>query len=207
MRVLRLAAAVVVIAGCGGGGDGGGPSGNPTVTSVSISPNAAQSVTVGGTVSFSAQAFDAQNSPLARTINWTTSNQAAVTLSSATGASVTATGAAAGSSQIRASVGTIQSSAVTVTVTSGGGQNPSSASVTATANNAFSPATVTIAPGGTVTWTFAALHNVTFTSSEPPGGDISDRDSGSASRTFPTAGAFPYTCTLHAGMNGTVNVQ
>jgi plastocyanin len=27
------------------------------------------------------------------------------------------------------------------------------------------------------------------------------------SRTFPAAGNFPYNCTLHAGMNGTVNVQ
>jgi plastocyanin len=58
-----------------------------------------------------------------------------------------------------------------------------------------------------VTWTFAETHNVTFNAAAPTGGNIPDTPSGSVSRTFPAAGSFPYRCTLHAGMNATVNVQ
>jgi plastocyanin len=84
--------------------------------------------------------------------------------------------------------------------------------VTATAQNTFVPATVTIAPGGMVTWTFGAQppegHNVTFTGTTPtPPPNIGNSINTTASRTFPNAGSYPYTCTLHAGMNGTVNVQ
>jgi plastocyanin len=205
MRVLRLAGAVILVTGCGGGGGGGTPPPPPPpppVTSVTISPATAQSITVGGTVAFSALTV-----PAGRTITWSTSDQSKVSLSATSGASVTATGVAAGASQIRATSETVQSAQVTVTVTGGGGQNPSTASVSATASDTFNPSSVTIAPGGTVTWTFAATHNVNFTGAEPPGGDIGDTPSGSVSRTFPTAGNFPYTCTLHAGMNGTVLVQ
>ncbi|MDQ3996731.1 MAG: plastocyanin/azurin family copper-binding protein [Gemmatimonadota bacterium] len=201
MRVLRLAGAVILVSGCGGSGGGGGTPPPPPVTSVTISPATAQSINVGGTVAFSAQTV-----PAGRTINWSTTDPSKVSLSATTGASTTATGVAAGASQIRATSGTVQSAPVTVTVTGGGGTNPSTASVAATGTT-FNPSTVTIAPGGTVTWTFAETHNVTFGAAQPTGGNIPDTPSGSVSRTFPTAGNFPYTCTLHAGMNGTVNVQ
>jgi plastocyanin len=206
MRVLGLVAAGVIVGGCGGGGNGGTPPPPPPppVTSVTIAPATAQSINVGGTV-----AFSATTAPAGRTVTWTTSDQSRVSLSATTGASVTATGVAAGSSQIRASSGTVQSALVTVTVTGGGGggPNPSTATVSATANNTFVPATVTIAPGGTVTWTFVIEHNVTFGTNEPTGGDIPNTASGSVSRTFPNAGTYPYDCTLHPGMSGTVNVQ
>jgi plastocyanin len=211
MRVLRLVGAVVIVAGCGGGGDGGGgtPPPPPTVASVVINPAAAQSITVGGTVSFSAQPQTAQGSPLSRTVSWTTSDQSKVSLSATTGTSVTATGVAAGTSQIRATSEGVQSTPVTVTVTAGGGPNPSTADVTATSPaNTFSPATVTIAPGGTVTWTIVDTHNVTFSGNAPPGGSSPPALTNTTfARTFPNAGAYPYTCTLHQGMNGTVNVQ
>jgi plastocyanin len=208
MRVLGLVGAVVIVTGCGSGGDGGGGTPPPpTVAIVAINPSAAQSIPVSGTIAFSAQPQGAGGSPLSRTVTWTTSDQSKVSLSATTGASVTATGVAAGASQIRATSEGVQSSQVTVTVTSGGGPNPSTADVSATAANTFVPASVTIAPGGVVTWSFAITHNVTFGTNKPTGGDIGNTDSGTASRTFPTAGTFPYTCTLHSGMNGTVNVQ
>jgi plastocyanin len=177
---------------------------------VVINPSAAQSITVGGTVSFTAQPQSAQGSPLSRTVNWTTSDQTKVSLSATSGSAVTATGVAAGTSQIRATSDGVQSGQVTVTVTGGGGgPNPSTAAVTATTSDTFSPVTVAIAPGGTVTWTFTSAreHNVTFTGTLPPGGNIGNSISTTVSRSFPNAGTYPYSCTLHQGMNGTVNVQ
>lgn len=85
---------------------------------------------------------------------------------------------------------------------------PSTATVT-TVNVSFSPATVTIAAGGSVTWQISgATHNVTFNAAAPTGGNIPDTDSGgSASRTFSTAGSYDYRCTRHNGMTGRVVVQ
>lgn len=72
-------------------------------------------------------------------------------------------------------------------------------------DNLFNPATATVAVGGTVTWTNngAVAHNVT-------GGDFASTNltpTQQFARTFPTAGTFNYSCTLHAGMSGTVVVQ
>ncbi len=210
MRVYRFVGAALVVAGCGGGGDGGGGGTPPpaAVSSVAITPSAGQSVTVGGTVAFSAQPRDAQGGNLTRAVTWTTSDAARVSLSATTGASVTATGVAAGSSNIRATSDGVQSAQVLVTVTGGGAPPPASASVTATAASTFDPTSVTIRTGGSVTWTFVATpeHNVTFTGAAPTGGNIGNTSGTSVSRTFPNAGAYPYNCTLHAGMNGTVNV-
>ena len=209
MRVLRLAVAAVAVTGCGGGDGGGGTPPPPAVSSVTITPATAQSITVGGTVGFSAQAKDAQGNNLNRTVTWTTSDASKVSLSATTGASVTATGVAAGSSQITATSELKPSTAVTVTVAA-----PSStANVVASSNaNTFVPDRVDIVANGTVTWTFGSRpHNVIFSASKPPGGDIGTPSSGvintTESRTFPTAGNFPYDCTLHAGMKGTVVVH
>ena len=196
-----------MVAGCGGGGGGGGGTPPPPpVSSVAISPAAAQSINVGGTVTFSAQTV-----PSGRSIIWTSSDLTKISLSATTGSPITATGVAAGSSQIRATSEGFPSTAVTVTVTAGGGPNPDQASVTATANDTFDPATVTIRPGGTVTWTFVPNrdHNVTFAAGgpQPTGGNISTTNNTTVARNFPNAGTYGYTCTLHAGMNGTVNVQ
>lgn len=74
-------------------------------------------------------------------------------------------------------------------------------------DNSFSPTSVTIVPTGTVTWNwtgggYGTAHNVTFTDA-----DSGDMTTGSFSRTFPNAGVYPYRCTNHQGMNGTVVVE
>ena len=111
-----------------------------------------------------------------------------------------------------------QHGTITVTAGGGGGGNPGSpgspgsppapakASVSL-ANKAFSPKTVTISVGGTVTWTNhdGMPHTVTSTSgafSSP----ILD-SGGTFKHTFAKAGTYPYICTLHSGMSGTVIVQ
>lgn len=74
--------------------------------------------------------------------------------------------------------------------------------------SSFSPTSLTIQPGGTVTWnnTSGILHNVTFTTSGSPA-NISNHTSGTNQRTFASAGTFAYNCTNHGGMNGSVTVQ
>jgi plastocyanin len=87
---------------------------------------------------------------------------------------------------------------------------PSGSTATVTTPNAtFSPSDITIAAGGSVTWQFSeARHNVTFQGTAPTGGNVPDQDPGtSASRTFPLAGTYNYSCTRHSGMTGRVIVQ
>ena len=89
----------------------------------------------------------------------------------------------------------------------GGNTQPARTTSVAVSDNQFSPASIQVATGATVTWTWvqgASLHNVVFSSG------TSSANLGSPAtytRTFPTAGTFSYQCTLHPGMNGTVNVQ
>jgi plastocyanin len=77
----------------------------------------------------------------------------------------------------------------------------------AISNFAFVPNPVTIAPGAMVCWTNqdVAPHNVT---SDQPGLFVSGTlNQGESFRhQFPTAGSFTYTCTIHYGMNGRVDV-
>ena len=69
---------------------------------------------------------------------------------------------------------------------------------------AFQPATVTIAKGGTVTWTNndGTAHTVKFSDSESQG----LQQGGTYSKTFDTAGNFSYICGIHTYMHGTVVV-
>lgn len=74
-------------------------------------------------------------------------------------------------------------------------------------NTKFNPASLTITVNTTVKWTNkdGMDHNVNSDSSLFNSGIISA--GGTYSRQFTTAGTFPYTCTLHANMNGTIIVQ
>lgn len=187
----------------------------PVLTSVRIAP-AAPGVTVGGTAQLTATPLDQAGQAMTGlpAAAWSTSDAARATVS-ATGL---VTGVAAGTAAITARVthgGVTREAAVTVTVGSTTAPppnpptSPSVATVT-TPGTSFSPANVTIATGGTVTWQFtgSSRHNVTFSGTAPTGGNIPDTDvGGSAARTFTAPGTYSYTCTRHSGMNGTVVVQ
>lgn len=71
----------------------------------------------------------------------------------------------------------------------------------------FNPQSITVTMGGAVTWANAdsAAHTVTF----DDGLDCGRLDQGgTVSRTFATAGTFPYHCAIHpTTMKGTVVVQ
>jgi trimeric autotransporter adhesin len=185
------------------------------LTSVRITP-AGGSVAVGGTLQLTATPLDQLGREMTgvAAAQWSSASTAAATV----GPTGAVTGLAPGTAAITARIshgGTAKEATVSVTVANGGTTPPpppgppSTATVT-TPGESFSPATVTIAAGGTVTWQFtgSTRHNVTFSGTAPPGGNIPDTNAGgTAQRQFTTAGTYSYSCTRHDGMNGTVVVQ
>jgi len=91
-----------------------------------------------------------------------------------------------------------------------GGATPTTVSIpmgAASLTAAYVPDSIKVPIGGTVNWTNndVIAHNVNSTTnvfSSPI------MEAGATfSQTFMTAGTFPYYCTLHVGMTGTVTVQ
>ena len=85
-------------------------------------------------------------------------------------------------------------------------------------NNLFTPANVSVSSGTTVTWTWDSCsggdaygngqscvsHNVTF----DQGSSSATQSRGTFARAFPSAGTYPYHCTIHGlSMSGRVVVQ
>ena len=92
-----------------------------------------------------------------------------------------------------------------------GGTTPSTPGATTNAidvkDNSFEPAATTVNVGTTVTWTWRGfqIHNVTFSQSSL--GASADQAAGTHQVPFPTAGTFSYSCTIHAGMSGSITVK
>jgi plastocyanin len=94
----------------------------------------------------------------------------------------------------------------------GGGADSSGALDTASViifDNGYSPAAVSVAPGGTVTWVWTGnnAHGVTFDDGSITPSTI--QSVGSFTVRFPRAGIFSFFCTVHGRTveSGTVTVQ
>jgi len=90
----------------------------------------------------------------------------------------------------------------------GGGSGPVETTSVTVRDNFFDPAAIRVAPGATVTWTFSGndVHNITFSNQAIQGSD--NQSSGQHAAVMPEVpGTYAYSCTLHAGMNGSVQVQ
>ena len=75
-------------------------------------------------------------------------------------------------------------------------------------NNRFDPTAIVVSPSAVVTFTNndGIAHNVSFSDTNIP--SVPNWTSGARTATMPAAtGTYTYTCTIHAGMNGTVKVQ
>jgi plastocyanin len=176
----------------------------PVFTSVAVSPST-PSINVGATAQLTASALDQNGSAITGlpAATWTSSNTSVATVN----AGGLVTGVTAGPATITASMvsgGVTKTGTATVTVTA---VTAGGATVT-TPNSTFSPRTVTIVAGTTVTWQFSGQkHNVTFGALQPAGGNIPNTDPGNAvSRAFATPGTYDYQCTRHSGMTGQVVV-
>lgn len=70
----------------------------------------------------------------------------------------------------------------------------------------FAPGTVNVVPGTIVTW--SNRDNIAHTTTSNTNVWSNGLDpNGSFTRTFDARGSFPYHCTVHPGMTGTINVQ
>ena len=91
----------------------------------------------------------------------------------------------------------------------GGGTGPGGGggNTVTVSNNVFTPNATTVTAGTAVTWQWSSggiAHNVTFDDGQTSG----DKSSGAYTRTFGTAGTYPYHCTIHGpSMSGSVVVQ
>lgn len=75
-------------------------------------------------------------------------------------------------------------------------------------SNQFDPVNIVVAPSATITYSNAdgRDHDVTFANQTIT--SVSKWSTGDRTVAMPAAtGTYSYTCTLHAGMNGTVKVQ
>ena len=164
-------------------------------------------------IGFSAQATvsarDANNALVAlgnRSLTWSSTNTAVATVSSS---GVITTGGI-GSTQIRASVvegtTTVVGNATFTVVANADAKATVDVSMPGLT---FSPADIVLKVNGTVRFIFPSLaHNAVFTpriTGAP--GDINILSNQTVSRTFTTVGVFPFVCTLHNGMSGTVVVS
>jgi plastocyanin len=86
---------------------------------------------------------------------------------------------------------------------------PSATQICMTSSLTFNPSSLTVASGTEVTWRDGSdtPHTVTSDPSATESFDADISGGGTFSRTFNTAGSYPYHCELHSGMTGTVTVS
>ncbi len=94
-------------------------------------------------------------------------------------------------------------------ITGGPSEPLEDAFVATTAALRFSPASVELVQGGTVTWAFNPVgHTVTFTPQSGAPSSIGLSANTSIARTFASVGNFPYHCEIHPlTMTGTIIVR
>jgi plastocyanin len=172
---------------------------SPSVATVIITAPK-QTIAVGEPVQLSTAARDANGVTIGSAKFTYAAVPGGVVSVSSTGRAI---GVAQGSAAITATTGGVTSQPFLITVTSS-----SVAAVVTMQSNLFSPAQVTIRVGQTVLYDFPAdQHNVIFANRTGKPADIPVTSNTQVTRTFSTAGTFPYECTLHPGMNGTVIVN
>jgi len=81
---------------------------------------------------------------------------------------------------------------------------------TINANDAivFNPTSLSVAVGTTVTFNFQTItHHVVFDPANGSPGDLGEASNTSKTATFTAAGTFPFRCTIHPYMTGSITVH
>lgn len=210
MRYLVTLAALALATGCGGGTEP--EPGNPVMASVSGN---AQTADVGEEVTNPLVVRITQDGAAVsgRTVTWSVTagggsvDPASSTTDASGNASTTWTlGPSAGANTVQASSSGVTGSPVTFQATGEDDTPPPLEADVMVVDFQFNPSSSTIAAGGEVTWTWdpaSSGHNVTFAT----GPNSATQTTGTFSRTFTTSGSYPYECTIHPGMDGTIIVE
>ena len=107
---------------------------------------------------------------------------------------------------------TTEKPAETTEDTGGGGAEAKANAKVSMKDIAFNPSDVTVAKGGSVTWTNDESVGHDVTKESGPGPDFSSgdpggiADGGTFTQKFDTPGSIKFVCTVHPGMEGTVTV-
>ena len=198
-RTFRGTIALVMLAAAGCG-----ESGPNEAFTVEVTPTTAAlfSAAPGNSVDLVVVARDDGGQALpGGTKSFSTGNSAVATVSDA--GVVTAVGA--GTTQITASVerdGATASATTSVTV-----EDAVPAATVRAPAFVFTPGTVDVQAGGTVTWTMEEVHHTVAFQTPGAPDDIGELTNASESRTFPASGTYRYQCTIHAQMAGVVRVH
>ena len=110
-----------------------------------------------------------------------------------------------GNQVVTATVEGATNSPLSYTATAESAEPPAGATVQVLANNTFSPATVTVVPGGSVTWEWGegvGQHNVLPDAQEPAGSGILRDGPFTYTYTFNSPGTYRYYCLAHGGRGG-----
>ena len=193
-RTAGLLATTLVLAACGSSNPA-----SPAVFSVVITAPK-QTIAIGEPVQLVTTARDANGVTIGGAKITYAASPAGIVSVNTTGRVI---GVAVGSAQVTATSGGQSSQPFPITVTAG-----SVAGVVTMQANTFTPTQLTIRVGQSVLWDFPAdQHNVMFQNRTGKPNDIPTTSGQQVTRTFATAGTFPYDCTLHPGMSGTVIVN
>lgn len=194
VRTAGLLATTLVLAACGSSNPA-----SPAVFSVVITAPK-QTIAIGEPVQLVTTARDANGVTIGGAKITYAASPAGIVSVNTTGRVI---GVAVGSAQVTATSGGQSSQPFPITVTAG-----SVAGVVTMQANTFTPTQLTIRVGQSVLWDFPAdQHNVMFQNRTGKPNDIPTTSGQQVTRTFATAGTFPYDCTLHPGMSGTVIVN
>jgi plastocyanin len=131
-------------------------------------------------------------------------------LSRVTGTSYTDAGATGGTYHLTAYSGGGDESAPTPDVTAGSAPSsgPAASADVSVTSNRFTPATVDVRPGATVTWHFdAGTHTVSADAGQAESFDSGAQSAGTFAHTFAQEGRYTYVCRRHSGMDGVVIVR
>lgn len=217
-RRLVVSGATLTALACGGGGGYDSPPTGPppppppppstvTLGSISVTPGSID-VAAGQIVPLTVDARDIQGAHIQGSVTTTFSSlDADVALATVDGDVI---GLDAGATTIHVAAtlnGVTRTADVPVAVS---GALQSQVDVVASATDyVFTPSTVVVARGGSVTWHFGALeHTVTFLAGQSNApADVGPSYNIVVNRAFPVAGTFSYECSIHAGMSGEVVVH